>query len=374
MREGLEQHLVCPRVAKDKVCHGRIFLAKRISGFPGARGEIKEGVLKCWLCGNTYPIYFGIPMLSNNLPDYLRINLSIIFFLSKKYGSINKALVADSLAAIMKGERNVNKTGLLYANTEHARKLHQQFLRTSYLFEHYGDIMDCIGPGHPIYPFLGQADQINPYKTLKGFLERYRSGEKGFILEVGCGVGGFLRTLSNKAKSAFGLDSSFLHLFYASCILKHLPVKLKKYKTLIEGDHWQDMPLPGEPIRNLDLIAAQGETLPFKDSSFSAVISSNVIDVAYNPFCLLKEKIRTLENSGLILCCDPHAFGPGQLRRLKIKAGQTIRERIHEILGRRIKILAEQDFVPRICYSFNREFRIYYTYCFCGRKTKQAKM
>lgn len=367
MKEDILGYLACPNKIKAKTCGNKLIIDEVFSYFRSSSREIKEGYLRCKACNARFPVFFGIPVLTSALPKYLRENFYVILQLSKKYGQLDKRLIADSLSLAEQARPKDKKELFEQTKRQYLRRIKAAF-ESNYIISHYDNFLVLAKPGEPLYDFLSYWQDKTPHRVLEEFLNSHSNSRVPLALEIGCNVGGFLFSLSQKARFVFGLDNSFEHLFFASCLLKHLPAKIKQYKVVIEAGIKKQRQLNVNTIDNLTLIAAGGDNLPFKSSSMSIVSSCNLIDVIDNPQGLLKEKIRVLKKNGLILSSDPYQFLNGNKKKLGIKKGQTPWQKIQQILKPGIKILAERDNIPWVTYGYKRNYTVYYNHCFCGSK------
>lgn len=367
MKKNILKHLACPKKIKNKTCLGELVLDEVFNFFKSSDKEIKEGYLKCKDCGCRFPVFFGIPILTSDVPKFLKDNFYIILELSKKYGPIDKGLVAESLLLVKQAKSKNKKEIFELTKRQYAARARAIF-ENDYIINHYDNFLDLAKPDEPLYDFLKKYQNENPHLVLEEFLNTHSSSKDSLALEIGCNVGGFLSSLSQKAKIVFGLDSSFGHLFFASCLLKRLPKSINQYKVTVEPDIKKRRSLNVDLIDNLSLVAGRGDNLPFRDSSLSIVSSCNMIDIIDNPAGLLKEKIRALKKKGLLLSSDPYQFFGENKKRLKAKKGQAPWQRIQEILRPKIKILEERDYIPWITRRYQRHYTIYYNHNFCGRK------
>lgn len=368
METKILSYFSCPRKIKKKTCHNELVLDEVFSFFKSGTKELKEGYLKCKACGSRFPIFFGIPVLVSNVAKYLRDNFYVALELSKEYGKINKGLVADSLLLAKQAKPKDKKELFEHTKAQYAM-ITEAIFENSYLINYYDSFVRLAKSNEPLYDFLNKYKDKNPHLALDKFLSSYSKNKGALALEIGCNAGGFLRQLSKNANFAFGLDSSFAHLFFASCLLKGIPKRISQYRVIVEADIKRKRTLKVNTVNNLALVVGEADNLPFKDSLFSIVSSCNMIDIVDNPIGLLKEKIRVLKKNGLLLSSDPYQFLSGNKKELKIKKGQTPWQRIEEILKPKIKILEEQDNIPWITRSYQRNYSIYYNHSFCGRKT-----
>lgn len=368
MKQDILKYLACPKKAKSKACRSSLVLDEVFSFFPRDTGEVREGYLKCKGCGSRFPVFFGIPVLTSDLSKYLRDNFCIILELSKRYGGINKNLIADSLLLAKQAGPKERREVFAKPRRQYARRVKVLF-ENNYIASHYDNFLALARPEEPLYDFLKRFQNKSPHRVLMEFLARMDTRDNhSLALEIGCGVGGFLKELSENAGFVFGLDISFEHLFFTSCLLKHLPVRIGQYRVIIEAGIKKRRSLDFKALDNLALIAGEGDNLPFKDSSLSIAASCNLIDVIDNPLGLVKEKIRVLKKKGLFLSSDPYQFLGENKKRLKIKKGQSPWQRLQEILRPKIKILEESDYIPWITRGYQRHYNIYYNHSFCGRK------
>jgi ubiquinone/menaquinone biosynthesis C-methylase UbiE len=99
--------------------------------------------------------------------------------------------------------------------------------------------------------------------------------EDRWILDVGCGIGTYVRRFRDFSPHVFGIDVS-------------LP-------RLQEGSR----SVPG-------LLAAKGEQLPFADASFDVVVFNEVIEHVDDDRQTIKDALRVLRGDGLIVIYAPN--------------------------------------------------------------------
>ncbi len=101
----------------------------------------------------------------------------------------------------------------------------------------------------------------------------------GVVLENGCGVGEYLERLAPQARLAVGVDIE-------------LPRLLEARK------------------KNLNLVCAAGEYLPFKKGQFDAMLSNEVIEHVQNDHQSVAEMARTLAVGGVLVVFCPNRGYP----------------------------------------------------------------
>lgn len=99
----------------------------------------------------------------------------------------------------------------------------------------------------------------------------------GFILDVGCGTGGFLRFLNNQgSKNNFGLDVITKYVDYAK-----------------QNGH--------------NVKVGNAETMPFDDQLFDCLVIDQVLEHTANPVNVFREARRVLKKDGILCVAVPDA-------------------------------------------------------------------
>jgi SAM-dependent methyltransferase len=111
------------------------------------------------------------------------------------------------------------------------------------------------------------------------FIRKYVPLEKRWVLDVGCGIGTYVRRFRDFTPHAYGIDVS-------------LP-------RLQEGSRT----VPG-------LLAAQGEHLPFADESFDVVVFNEVIEHVQDDRQTIQDALRVLRVGGQIVIYAPNRLYP----------------------------------------------------------------
>jgi SAM-dependent methyltransferase len=99
------------------------------------------------------------------------------------------------------------------------------------------------------------------------------------ILDVGCGVGTYVRRLAGLSPSVFGVDYSFTRVKQGAASVSNLA-------------------------------AAAGEHLPFKDGSFDVVLLNEVIEHVQDDRQTLEESLRVLRQGGHLAIYAPNRLYP----------------------------------------------------------------
>ncbi len=97
------------------------------------------------------------------------------------------------------------------------------------------------------------------------------------ILDVGCDRGNVTRFFTNKAREVYGLDNNKEAIAYGN----------KHYK-------------------NVKLVVAHGERIPFKSNFFDTVVMGDVLEHVENERKTISEVYRVMENDGTLLLSVPH--------------------------------------------------------------------
>lgn len=143
------------------------------------------------------------------------------------------------------------------------------------LYEHY--------LGHELRGLKRGEERLRKIKFMLSSLGKSLVRKEN-CLELGCGMGGGLITLSKVCKKVVGLDISKIDLLLA--------------KKQIEENK----------IGNVELVCDSGEKLPFEDETFDLIIATDVIEHVANQEKFLKEAHRVLQRYGFFYFNSPNRF------------------------------------------------------------------
>lgn len=127
-------------------------------------------------------------------------------------------------------------------------------------------------------------------KTIEYLTERFgkKSLQTGKILEVGCGLGLFLAICNKRRFDCYGIDpdrDSYRGLFQAR-------------REFLEANG----------INKSKILSSVGESLPFRNNSFTHIISFNVLEHVDDLKRLLEESVRVLKKGGILYFRCPNYF------------------------------------------------------------------
>ena len=231
--------------------------------------EVLEGVLRCdnAACQASYPIVDGIPILVSD-PAQLLCNQPAGLLLS---------LRPETLALLVQG---ASDDAPLQRVLEHL---------SIYLDAHWGD---CAEPrlSPPAGPWGGEA-------LFSALDARFAaSPPKGFVVELGCGVGRGLAMLRRKSALAVGID---LHLPALRAARRLLRGETLSFARRSLGRHYQAAtlrPPAAGGLGQVALICADALDPPLPPESAEGVVALNLLDSVSHPGQLLS----VLDG----LCCD----------------------------------------------------------------------
>ncbi len=143
------------------------------------------------------------------------------------------------------------------------------------LYEHY--------LGHELRGLERGEERLRKIKFMLSSLGKSLVRKEN-CLELGCGMGGGLITLSKVCKKVVGLDISKIDIWLA--------------KKRIEENK----------ITNVELVCDSGEKLPFEDETFDLIIATDVIEHVANQEKFLREAYRALKVEGFFYFNSPNRF------------------------------------------------------------------
>lgn len=242
--------------------------------------RVIEGALLCSHadCQSEYPIIDGIPFIINDLKTWIAHNINII----RQRDDLTpntESLLGDCCGS-----------GSEFDNI-------RQNLST-YAYSHYGDLIE------------DNADDIQPTSLVQllesGFtlLKKKEMGSQ--VLETGCAVG---RTTFELAKYTdglvLGIDLNYAMLRVASRILHQGRLVFPKKRVGVVYDY-HACSVDFAQQERVDFWLCDATALPFKDASFSSIVSFNLLDCINAPYNHLLELDRLLQDAGHILLAAPY--------------------------------------------------------------------
>lgn len=132
---------------------------------------------------------------------------------------------------------------------------------------------DAAALGEPSYVWRsGQERRLE-------LIRRYVPLEDRWILDVGCGIGTYVRRFGDLTPHAYGIDVSVKRLQEASATVPNL-------------------------------VAAAGENLPFGDGSFDVIVFNEVIEHVKDDRETLRDALRVLRDGGHVVVYAPNRLFP----------------------------------------------------------------
>lgn len=151
---------------------------------------------------------------------------------------------------------------------------------------------------------LNRADSTGLYSTINDLFSTYVAKNSiNRILDAGCGPGRTTRDIAMRSPNStvFGIDIAYGMIKRA----KELIIDGETVKLNLLAYGWGEREIKGIKLNNVFLVQGDAQKLPFADDSFDCCINVNLIDMANNPFSVLKELLRTLKIGGFFILADP---------------------------------------------------------------------
>lgn len=180
-------------------------------------------------------------------------------------------------------------------------------------------------PSHEMLPYFyqdwfGTADFAS-VKSLINAAVAEHCPDRRRVAVLGCGAGGLSYALSECFEHTVGVDLSLPTLLLARHLIGGEPITV-----CLEKADWRAVTLkpPAPPSNDLEFLAANVMSLPFRDGSLSAVVTQYLMDLIGSPLDLLRKMHGMLDDGGVWINFSkpfrlPHdavELGPGKLAEL----------------------------------------------------------
>lgn len=172
------------------------------------------------------------------------------------------------------------------------------------------------------------GDIQDNWKLYRWIISLFDKTSSGRLLDVGCGIGYLLYEANKRNFQVFGLDIS--------------QDALKKARSN----------LPPAKI-----CVADGERIPFKDSSFDNVVSLGSIEHFPKPETGIREIKRVLKSGGKAILLLPNSFYLGDMLKVLVKGSPEGQWQIQERLMSRqewLRLIEENGLKVERIYGYNK--------------------
>jgi SAM-dependent methyltransferase/uncharacterized protein YbaR (Trm112 family) len=355
MKSAVVPLFACPALKGDAQCCGALQLENG-DGLPilmtdGVPDEVQEGALRCAACARVYPILSGVAVLHPDPDDYLaRFHHSVVRDIDR-HGALSPGARAWLTRRFSRDPR---------------REEYGADFRFSQQFEDPWDVACALSPDPektfgPFAQWLRSIRGQGPYDLLAQWAGELTT-ERHLVLDAGCGGGGLVARISPRFGSAFGIDLSFLGILLARRTVLHRPEAERSYMLRMRIDQERERPLSLRPSANAEFVVGDAAALPFPQGLFDAVCSSNIIDIVGidGP---LNSAVHVLRPGGMLLLTDPFYFRAGQAPE-----GDPVQAMRGHFRSRGLVVEAERDAVPWAWATYDRHWRLYFSYCAAARK------
>jgi SAM-dependent methyltransferase/uncharacterized protein YbaR (Trm112 family) len=337
--------------------------------------EITSGTLKCTNCEQIYPILAGVPLLVEDIHQYVYEHIKGIArlvpeneippYLLETYQDARSQIENEHIEEDLEAERVVSLyLANHYLSADRANPWWQAEdgstspLISSLIQENWDR-----GPKAEISAWVKKRDNAN-------------QGKPQCILEIGCGVGGLASALSSPSRRYLGIDSSFSSIVLA----RHLnlgtpyPGEIAIPNDLLNGPQSRTLSLRQNRRMDgsIDFVVGDLGLLPLKQASFDLCLALNVIDMMPAPEELPKIQKSLLKPGGIAVQSCPyiwHAQVTEHLREIlpaEIRNSAAAVEYLYKQTG--FEILDRQEHVPWLFFKHVRQLEIYSVHLFYARK------
>lgn len=355
MKASIAPLLECPASLSISRCGGMLS-PRPLDGLPLRTApddpdELLEAALRCGTCGREFPILSGVAVLTPDPDAYLRRYRDAVARDIGRHGDWSE------------GARN------WFNQRTRKEKVQEDYgadFRYSQQFEDPWSVARAMvdEPDSTYGEFAAWLRAIqgqNPYDVLANWA-RERVTERRFLLDAGCGGGGLVARASAGYQAAFGVDLSFLAILLARRAVLHRPERERSYLLPVRRGVEVERPLSIPAAPNAEFVVGDCAAVPFPASLFDAVSSCNVIDIAgiERP---LAEAARVLRTGGALVLADPFFWRDGEAPEGDPRA--AVRQALEKC---RLRVETERDGVPWAWATYDRHWRVYFSYCLAARK------
>ncbi len=347
------------------ICGSSLALdAREQTRVDGDLHEVKSGSLSCPGCGAAYWIIAGVAMIVEDTHGYLVEHVK----------GVSKVVPEDEIPELFRDDFIEAKAEI---QTEHIEEdLEAERVTALYLMNHYlsADEVDGGAVADPlISELIRKYWSRGPFSCLRewvGQSERFDAA-----VELGCGVGGLARIVSENCDYYLGVDSSFASV----AIARHLnlggpyPGELRFPGDLIHGPVSRPARIGRlEANGHMDFVVAEMQNPPLAMGEWDLAVSLNAIDMLDEPASLPALQGRLLRGNGTAIQSAPYIWHESVASRLRSSLPPELHDsaRAVEELYRREGFVIDQarDHIPWLFFKHLRQLEIYSVHMIHARK------
>ncbi len=363
----------CPKPKGKTSCRGEIALfgQEEVAG-----DEIVYGTLQCKNCQAVYPILQGVAIVVGDVESYVLYHAK----------GISKWVPLEKIPSEYRDEF---QEALAEIASEHIEEdLESERVNALYLMTHYLSAdpakakwwQNQHGSSSPLIDALILEHwNHGPFYEIGKIFESKFSNPVS-VLELGCGVGGLLRVVGERAKSYLGVDSSFASIALARHLNLGVPYdgKIRIPEDLLLGSTSRESGIAAETrfAHNADFIVGEIENCCLKPKQFDVSIVLNAMDMLEEPECLPQLQNEMVHASGFAIQSCPYIWHEMVSKKLRSKLVSARNHQIRDSAGvakwlyekNGFKILTSNEQVPWLFLKHPRQLEIYSAHLFLAQK------
>jgi SAM-dependent methyltransferase/uncharacterized protein YbaR (Trm112 family) len=340
------------------------------------KDDALEGVLKCDVCSEWYPVIRGVLILLPNVTTYIREN----------YNNICRAIIENAVPdqpvpyqmiefLVSHGGRDARST------TQDDWDQNLPRVLSRYIQAHYGDMTEGLEWSPNSWHDFVKAYKDSGsglYNILLSMVRETASGvsnlSAGLAVDVGCSVGRMAYELASDFDFVYGVDLCFSAILSARRITRHSPIPQTTYSIMTDAGRWSDSaPIQVKTRPNIEFLVASATALPLEAGSVNCLATVNLIDVLPQPEELFKEAARVLGAEQILIMADPYCWrdtGAEQVRKCASSSSDyvTLNLEAHSFM-----IKQHKNSIPWLLRLHERSWDVYLCDCFSAVKSTEGR-
>jgi SAM-dependent methyltransferase/uncharacterized protein YbaR (Trm112 family) len=372
----------CPQVIEKggqfNFCGGTLYISEEAVPILRNRNDnddALEGVLKCDVCSEPYPVIRGVLILLSDVTTYIREN----------YNNICRAVIENAIPdqpvphqmiefLVSRGGRDARST------TQDDWDQNLPRVLSRYIQAHYGDMTEGLELSRNSWHDFVKAYKDSGsglYNILLSMIPKTASGvsnlSAGLAVDVGCSVGRMAYELTSDFDFVYGVDLCFSAILSARRITRHSPIPQTTYSIMTDAGRWSDSALiQVEACPNIEFLVASATALPLESGSVNCLTTVNLIDVLPRPEELFKEAARVLGAEKILVMADPYCWRDTVVEQVRKRASSSDYVTLN-LQEHGFKIEQHKNSIPWLLRLHDRSWDVYLCDCFSAVKSTEGR-